>query len=194
MLGGTAGHACHVVKMADIEYGDDSEDEEETERNSSRAAAGAYSGYSGEEEEEEEVSSSLATSELVSNLIQFFSSSLPQHTRGVVLLRMNPRNSIAIFTAPHWDDDDHDTSGHGDGEVAPVSNNSLLEVQWSGIVMTTDSVRKLVSQSHAFFVELQECVRKGVEPETCVKYSRLYRVALYECTQGVTAESESVKG
>ena len=61
------GHAFHVVKMADIEYGDDSEDEEE--RNSSRAAAGAYSGYSGEEEEEEEeVGSSLATSELVSNL------------------------------------------------------------------------------------------------------------------------------
>lgn len=55
--------------MADIEY----EDEEE-ERNSG-AAAGAYSGYSGdEEEEEEEVGSSLATSELVSNLdiIQFF--------------------------------------------------------------------------------------------------------------------------
>ena len=180
-----------MVKMADIEYGDDSEDEEE--RNSSRAAAGAYSGYSGEEEEEEEVGSSLATSELVSNLIQFFSSSLPQHTRGVVLLRMNPRNSIAIFTAPHRDSGDHDTSCYGDGEVAPVSN-SLLEVQWSGIVMTTDSVRKLVSQSHAFFVELQECVRKGVEPETCVKYSRLYRVALYECTQGLTAESELVKG
>ena len=55
-----------MVKMADIEY----EDEEE-ERNSG-AAAGAYSGYSGDEEEE--VGSSLATSELVSNLdiIQFF--------------------------------------------------------------------------------------------------------------------------
>ena len=105
---------------------------------------------------------------------------------------MNPRNSIAIFTAPHRDGGDHDTSCRGDGEGTAVSN-SLLEVQWSSIVMATDSVRKLVSQSHAFFVELQECVRKGVEPETCVKYSRLYRVALYECTQGLTAESELIK-
>ena len=66
--------------MADIEYGDDSEDEEGTERNSSRAAAGAYSGYSGEEEEEEEVGSSLATSDLVSNLIQFFIQSSSAHS------------------------------------------------------------------------------------------------------------------
>ncbi|XP_019861427.1 PREDICTED: uncharacterized protein LOC109589884, partial [Amphimedon queenslandica] len=150
--------------MADVEY-----DEHDEER-SSASRVGAGSGYNGDEEEEE-ATSSLTMSEV--------------HTRGRVLLRTNPRNSIAIFTAP-YDDDDDDNYSNSDKETA--TSTDLYEVQWSGIVLTTDSVRKLVSQSHAFFMELQEYAGKGMDPDVCVKYSRLYRVALYECTQGLNYE------
>ena len=113
----------------------------------------------------------------------------PKHTRGRLLLRTNPRNSIAIFTAPYDDDDDDNSNS----DKYTATNTYLYEIQWSGIVLTTDSVRKLVSQSHAFFMELQDYARKGIDPDMCVKYSRLYRVALYECTQGLSNECELIK-
>lgn len=85
---------------------------------------------------------------------------------------------MTIFTVPPTSDHHH-SNGGGEGGVH--------EVEWCGIIATVP-IRRLINESHTFFIEFQEACKKGVEPELCVKYSRVYRAALHECTLGLQKE------